>query len=121
MPASGFLFAQSVIFLMLVATLIVGGITRLFGRPATSVMVPLAIVFAIACPFLFFWRTAVYGGSPAYGDASLGWPLIYSHAQSDAGLTSFHVGAFITDFALGTFIGVFYILFRRRHAIQRNV
>ena len=105
---------------MIISTLIFGGVAYLFNRQATSIMMPIAIVFAIACPFLFFWRTAVYGGSPAYGDASLGWPLIYTHAQSDAGLASFHLGPFVTDFVLGILVGILYLRFRRRHATQRN-
>jgi len=79
-------------------------------------MIPVATIFAIACPFLFFWRTATYSGSPAYGDASLGWPFIYSYA----GLAGFRAGSFAIDFALGNFVGVLYVLFRNRNAINRN-
>ena len=116
MPASGFLFAQGVIFLMLVATLVIGGIARLFGRPATALMVPVAIIFAISLPFLFAWRPAE---APNYRDALLGWPLSYAHAESDSGLAGFRFVPLLADFALGTVAGAIYLFIRRRHASQQ--
>ena len=117
MPRCGFLFAQSVVFYMLVATLLVGGVVRLLGRPASPVMLQLAIVFAISFPLLFAWRPP---DSSSYGDALLGWPLTYAHAQSDAGLAAFRLAPFLTDFALGSVVGVIYILICRRNRNVRN-
>ena len=117
MPPCGFLFAQSVIFFMLVATLLVGGVVHLLGRPASRVMLPLAIVFAISFPFLFAWHPP---DSSNYGDALLGWPLTYAYAQSDAGLASFRLIPFFTDFAFGAVVGVIYILLRRLNRNGRN-
>ncbi len=114
MPASGFLFAQSVVFLMVVFTLVIGAAARLFGRSATPLMVPVAIVFAISIPFLFAWRPA---GAPNYRDALLGWPL--SYAESDSGLAGFRLVPLLTDLALGTVAGAIYLFIRRRRASQR--
>jgi hypothetical protein len=102
---------------MFVATLFVGGIVRLLGHRASSVMVSLAIVFAVTFPFLFAWRPA---DGPDYSDALLGWPLIYAYAQSDSGLASFRLVPLFADFAVGAVIGILYILFRRRNAVKPN-
>ncbi len=80
-------------------------------------MLPLAIVFAISFPFLFAWHPPE---SSNYGDALLGWPLTYAYAQSDAGLASFRLIPFFTDFALGSVVGVIYILLRRLNRNGRN-
>ena len=102
---------------MLVATLVLGGIVRLFGRPATPVMISVAIVFAISLPFLFAWRPA---DAPNFGDALLGWPVSYAHAESDAGLAGFRLIPLLTDFVLGSVAGVIYLLIRRRNANPRS-
>ncbi len=116
MPASGFLFAQSVVFLMVISTLVLGSFARLLGRRATAIMIPVAIVFAFSLPFLFVWRPV---GAPNYGDVLMGWPLSYAHAESDSGLANFRFSPLLADFALGIITGVVYILVRRRNANQR--
>lgn len=84
-------------------------------------MASLAVVLGITLPFLFFWRTAVYCVSPAHGDASLGWPLIYAFAQNDAGLSSFRLMPFLGDLFLGAFIGILWTFFHRCRVKHRSL
>ena len=116
MPPSASLFVQSVILWLVVLTLLIGGIVRLAGRPAASVMVAVAIVFAISSPFFFYYRPPVYAHQPdyaAYRDAALGWPLIYAIAERDSGLVGFRSIAFFADLTLGCIVGILYLLLRR--------
>ena len=113
MPASGVVFAQIVLVGMVALMLLTWGILTVFRWRTTRVMLAMGTVFAWSLPFLFFWRTAVYGGTPAYGDVSLGWPFIYTHAQSDSGLSSFHLGLFVADLLIGVVAGLSYLLLRR--------
>ena len=106
MPSCQFLFIASVLIKMLffIGTAII--IWKLTGHRASRVALVLSVTCLISLPFLFYYRSAVYHGIPSYGDTSLGWPLIYAHAQSDAGLAWRSRLAFLVDFAIGIIVGV---------------
>lgn len=117
MPPCQFLFMQSVIVLMGLLVGAVGVIARLTGHSASRAALSTAIICAFVTPFLFYFRPAVYHGVPAIRDTSLGWPLIYAHAQSDASLDLESHRNLAIDVSIGlTLAAVLLIWHRTRHA-----
>ena len=110
MPASQIIFMESVLFSMAVFIAIVTGLARFIGCRVSQIATSLFIVCFASLPFLFWCRTAVYHGVPAHGDTSLGWPFIYAHAQSDAGISWENPLAFFLNLALGISTGIALLL-----------